>query len=70
MGADPRRNFYDGPGRRLTAEDWDRIAYCARYGNQPLSEIMTMRPADLNGFNAALSRIIRAENGKPDGGAT
>ncbi len=48
----------------MSEADWGRVAYAARYGNQPLSEILTMRPADLNGFNAALERIIIAENGK------
>jgi len=43
--------------------NWPLIAYAARYGRQPLSEILRLSKPDLQAFTRAISDIIEAENG-------
>lgn len=44
------------------------IAYCARYGHQPISELLALSLADLARFKFELAEIVRAENGDGDKG--
>lgn len=45
---------------------WDRLAYAARYGKQPLSELVDLELADLREFRRALSDIVEAESKAPN----
>lgn len=38
------------------------LAYCARYGHQPLSELRAMSNRDLRAFHDALVACVRREN--------
>jgi hypothetical protein len=42
------------------------LAYCARYGKQPLSELRAMTFRELQEFKAALCDIVRRENAAGD----
>jgi hypothetical protein len=46
---------------------WEVFAYAARYGKQPLSEVMSMTLADLNRFIGAVSKIVTEENAPREG---
>lgn len=44
-----------------------RLAYCARYGKQQLSELRALTLTELREFEYELGEIVRAENGpKPE----
>lgn len=49
---------------------WRRLAFAARYGNQPLAGLLEMSVADLNRFNAALDGLLREEEASSDDGGT
>jgi hypothetical protein len=46
---------------------WRRLAYAARYGNQPLAGLMAMTVSDLDRFNAALNGLLREEEAPATG---
>lgn len=50
----------------MTARQWDRLAYCARYGHQPLSELRRLSMTDLGNFQSALSRLVERENARDE----
>ncbi len=41
---------------------WLRLAFCARYGAQPLDILIDMDTGDLNSFAEALAGIVKEEN--------
>ena len=47
---------------------WGLLAYCGRYGHQPLSELGSMTVSDLIRFNNKISDIVGKESsgGKDD----
>lgn len=49
--------------RGRTEQLWDSMAYAARYGHQPLSEMMDLTMAEVVVFVEAVSRIIVEERG-------
>ena len=42
------------------------MAYVARYGHQPISEIRALTTRELAEWAAALGEIVRRENGKAE----
>lgn len=44
------------------ASMWDRVAYVARYGHLPLSEILQLTRDDMSDLQSAISRIVGREN--------
>lgn len=43
---------------------WLSLAYCARYGHQPLSELFRLTLTELAEFHSAVSTIVEMENKK------
>jgi hypothetical protein len=50
----------------LTLRYWRLLAYCARYGKQPLPVLRDMTVRELRDFQAALAAIVEQENGPAD----
>jgi len=47
---------------------WNRVAYAARYGKQPLSELWDMTLEDLGRFVREIDKIVKEENKPRDNG--
>lgn len=48
--------------RGLEPRLWEMFAYCARYGQQPISEMRALTLEELSTFVNELSKIVQAEN--------
>lgn len=51
--------------RGLGERVWGTLAYCARYGKQPLDVLHGMTLSELATFSRAVSDIVREENAPP-----
>jgi hypothetical protein len=50
---------------KAIAEIYDRVAFACRYGHQDINVVFEMEVLELGRFNAALARMIEAENRRP-----